>query len=263
MYDWSKYQIRLDDIEERILQPRYLLLIETGQDQYVALRVGRQRLAQVAYNFVNDGADFLPLAPVNSTGTSGVTQGFFSQHNPITISKLGSQDLLGIPTPRTGNLMQLFYGIAPSYCFVTPEQPGGTQLEQLPNTQLFPQSSYPYIYDNSGFSSPFYRPAKHTELFTVANVTIQFTLVNSVSIPISPKMLFVINNMRVSPIESLDLFRKMLEGTVARRVVSMGQVYSDVTWSSAIYGNVEPVSAKSILGSNGSVAFKNAGYGGS
>jgi len=260
MYELNK--VSLNDVRERLLQPRYLLLLETGDDQFVALRVKRQHVSKIAYNFVNDYKGFLPLAPIGTTPVSGVTQSSFVQHQSIQIQEIGNlQDGLSIPTPRTNNLLQLFYGIAPSYCFVTPEQPSGTLLAQMPNTNEFPSSQYPWIFDHSGYDSPFYMPSQDTELFSIANVTLQFTLANTVPISISPKLMFVINNITTEPISSLDTFRKMLEGTIPRRVVSMGQIYSNVPWSSTIYG-VKPVDASDILGKNGASAFQSAGYGG-
>jgi hypothetical protein len=261
MYELNK--VSLNDVRERLLQPRYLLLLETGDDLFVALRVKRQHVSKITYNFVKDYSGFLPLAPIGTTPVSGVTQSSFSQHNAIQIQEIGNlQDALSIPTPRQNNLLQIFYGIAPSYCFVTPEQPGGTLLAQLPNTSEFPSASYPWIYDHSGFDSPFYMPSQDTELFSIANVTLQFTLANTVPIPISPKLMFIINNLTVEPISSLDTFRKMIEGTIPRRVVSMGQIYSNVTWSSQVYSGIQPVSASNILGSNGAAYFRDAGYGG-
>ncbi len=253
-------KISYDDIEERLLQPRFLMLLDTGRDQYVALRVVRQSLMQIYYDFVNDAPGFLPLAPVNGTAVSGQTQPFISQHNAVNISELSISDALAIPKPRTSNMLQIFYGIAPSYCFVTPEQPGGTPNAQLPETAGFPQSNYPYIASHSGYDSPLYEPSKYTELFGIADVTIQFTLANTVSIPISPKMLFVINNMLVEPIDSLDLFRKMLEGTVPRRVVSVGQIYTNIQFSGATYGGISPVSARDVMSPNGKNALVRAGY---
>lgn len=217
-------------------------------------------MSKITYNFVEDAASFLPLDAVNGSGTSGVTQNFFSRGNAIDVNTLNIDDALDIPRPRYNNLMQIFYGIAPSYCFVTPEVPGGTILAQMPETSEFPQSGYPYITDHTGFDSPFYTPSKYTELFSLANVPIQFTLANTASIPISPKLLLILNNMTVEPVNSLDLFRKMLEGTVPRRVASVGQVYASVTWSFQVYGNIQPVDATDVLGSNGKTVVAKAGY---
>lgn len=258
MYELNR--VSLTDVRERLLQPRFLLLLETDDNAFVALRVKRQHVSKIAYNFVNDYSGFLPLDAIGGSGTSGVTQSSFVQHKAIQVSEIGNlQDALDIPTPRTYNLMQIFYGIAPSYCFVTPEEPGGTLLAQMPETSEFPQSAYPWIYDHNGYDSPFYMPSQDTELFSIANVTIQFTLANTATIPISPKFSLILNNMTVEPIDSVDLFKAMLDGRIARRVVSMGQVYSNVVWSQSIYG-VQPVSASEVQASNASTTLKTAGY---
>ena len=259
MNDWKKNKISFVDIEERILQPRFLLLLNTFQDQFVALRIQRQHLTTMLYDFVKDGGD-LPLAPVTTTGTAGVTQSFLSPHNIVAINELSITDGMAIPKPRIDNLMQIFYGISPSYLFVSPEQPGGTLVSQLPESAEAVQINFPYIFDHSGFDSPLYAPSKYTELFSIANVNLQFTLVNSVPITINPKLMFVMNNLLVEPITSVDLFRKMLEGTVPRRVVTLGQIYSGITWSPSVYSGIKPVAASSILGSNAQAAFTKAGY---
>ena len=259
MNDWKKNKISFADIEERILQPRFLLLLNTFQDEFVALRIQKQHLTSMLYDFVKDGG-ILPLAPVTTSGTANVTQNFLSSHNIVALNKLNISDGLAIPKPRVNNIMQVFYGISPSYLFVSPEQPGGTLLSQLPETSEFVQTNFPYIFDHSGFDSPLYVPSKYTELFSVANVTLQFTLVNTSSITITPRMLFVLNNLIVEPITSVDLFRKMLEGTVPRRVATLGQVYNGITWSPSVYSNIRPVSASRILGSNGQAEFTKAGY---
>lgn len=259
MYDYKKSRISLDDIEERLLQNRFLLLINTSEDNYVALRVQRQHMSKIAYDFVKD-AGLLPLDAVGGTGTSGVTQNAFSQHVAVAINELSINDGLDIPKPRTNNLMQIFYGISPSYLFVSPEMPGGTLLGQMPETSEYTQSTYPYIFDHSGYDSPFYVPSKYTEIFSIANVTIQFTLANTASIPITPRFLLILNNLIVEPVDSLKQFQDMLKGTIPRRVVTAGQIYSTITWSPSVYSNVKPVSASNILGSNAQAAFTKAGY---
>lgn len=251
----EKNRIDLTGIEKRLLHARHLLLLETGNNKYVALRILRQHLSFISYNFVKDEPSFLPLAPVGSSGSTGVTQPFFSSTNTLGINQLSVSDLLSIGSNRTNNLMQVFYGIAPSYVYTSMDEPNS--LDTLPTAGLSPSSTYPYLYGHSGFDSPYYRPSEHTEFFAIANVSVTFTLINTVSIPVSPKMLLVLNNCTVEPVHDYALIKKMVDGTTAREIATVGQVYSEVTWTSERYGNISPFTASDA---NFPDKLKEAGY---
>lgn len=241
-------------IDDAILKPRYLLLLETQTDYFVALRVVSQQLSFISYDFVADAG----ISALTGVGTTGQ----IAQHVQVKINNLSIQDALSISTAanRTDNIMQIFYGIAPSYVYVDLEVPGGTYLNQLPNTALNPQSTYPYLYGHSGFDSPYYEPSRNTEFFSVSNLNIQFTLQNSVSISVNPRMLFAINNTIVKPVNDISLFKAMLERKVPVTIANMNQIYTSVTWSPALYSGVSPILASSILKGDMD-AFREAGYG--
>lgn len=251
----EKNRIDLTGIEKRLLHARHLLLLETGNDTYVALRIVRQHLSFISYNFVKDAPSFLPLAPVGSTGTTGVTQSFFSPTNTLGITELSLNDLLSIGSNRSNNLMQVFYGIAPSYVYTSINEPNS--LDTLPSAGLTPSSTYPYLYGHSGFDSPYYRPSEHTEFFAIANVEVSFTLINTVSIPVSPKLLLVLNNCTVEPVHDYALIKKMVDGTTARAIATVGQVYSEVVWTAERYGGIRPFRASDV---NSPEKLKEAGY---
>lgn len=257
--NYVKDKIKLDGIKTKLLQPRHLMLLETGNNKYVALRAVRTNLSFLNYNFVNDSASFLPLAPVKSTGTTKVTQNFFAQHVSVNINALSLTDALAIGGSRNNNLMQVFYGIAPSYIYVDLEYPASTLVNQGPQSSLSPSSTYPYFYGHSGFDSPYYEPSEFTEFFSISNIPVQFTLVNSVAIEQSPKMLFILNNITVEPVHDLALFKKMIEGTTPREIITLGQIYTEITWSPAMYASASPVSAADVLSGNTAV-LKEAGY---
>lgn len=261
---YDKYKVRFDGIKKRLLEPRHFLLLETDANTFVGLRVVRQHLSQIMYNFEVEIDSFLPLNPVSITQGTTLTQSFFSPHNTLAISQLsGVSDWLQVPSPRTNNLMQVFYGISPSYVAIAPEQPGGTYLDQLPTSSLNPSSSFYWLWNNSGWNSPLYEPSEETEFFVPSNLSTQFTLINTAPIIVNPKMLFIVNNLIVEPISDLATFQDILRGKIPSEKRDVGQIYSTTSaqWSPSNYSGVNPVSAKSILGPNAATAFKDAGYG--
>jgi hypothetical protein len=257
VYEIEKNRIDLRDIQPRLLRTRHLLLLDIGSDKFVALRVIRQQQSIITYNFSTEISGFLPLAPVGSSGTTNVTQASFTAPITLGIKELSVDDALSIGESRQGNITQVFMGIAPSYTYVDLLQ-AGIPVDQLSLSAMSPTSAYPYIYGHSGFTSPYFRPSENTEFFVMANIQTQLRLANSVSIPISPKLLLVMNNMTVKPVDAA-LFKQMLEAKVPREVVTVGQIYSSITWSPDRYGGASPVSAKDVLAGN-TVALKEGGY---
>lgn len=245
-----KQKIILDGIKNDLLIPRYLLLLQTDNQEYVGFRVTRARQSFINYSFTDDIAGF-----------SSLTSQQFENNITLAIKELtGVTDWLATNIDRSSNnVMQIFYGIKPSYAYASIEYGGPGQYQtQMPVSAVLPRSSYPYIYDNNGFNSPYFAPAEGTEFYVINGVDVEFTLYNSVNIPINPGMLFVVNNMLVEPVEQ-GTFKKMLLGTVPRRLASPGQIYSTVAYSGSGYNNVTPVSVADVLKQNVS-ALKSAGY---
>lgn len=251
MIDFTNYKqkIILDGIKDSILKSRYLLLLQTDDHDFVGFRITRQKQAFIDYSFSDQTAGF------------SLAANQFSKGNSLSIRQLsGVSNWLATDIQRsTNNIMQVFYGIAPSYVFASLEYGGPGQYQvQMPVSSVLPREQYPYIYDTSGFVSPFFAPAESTEFYVLNQIDVQFTLYNSVNIPVVPRMLFVVNNLKVEPV-SQGLFKKMLLGQVPRRLAEPGQIYAAVGYAGQGYGNVEPVNDKDILSGN-AAALKAAGY---
>jgi hypothetical protein len=237
------YQTKVDisDLKGVLLKPRHLLLLETSNNQFVGLRVTRTHLTYVNYDFISQISTFNALTAVGTTGS-------FVQHVTMSITSLsGVSDWLAMATNQTNNLYQVFYGIKPSYLYATLEYPAGQPTAQLSQTALYPQSAYPYIFDHSGYSSPYFKPSPETEFISLSNIKVQFTLANSVSISIRPEMLFVVNNCITEPITDMALLKQMVQRKVPVEIIDLGQIYNNVAFPSTLYG-AKPLSVSAITG---------------
>lgn len=233
--------IDTSDLRAVLLRPRHLLLLQTSETDVVGLRVVRAHRTYVNYDFVSQSATFKPLTGVGTAGS-------FVQHVTMSITSLSNiSNWLTMATNTNNNLYQVFYGIKPSYVYATLEYPAGVPLAQLSQSSLIPQLPYPYIFDHSGYSSPYYKPSADTEFINLSNINVQFTLANSVPISVSPSMLFVINNCTTEPVTDVGLLKNMILGKVPREIVDLGSIYSSVSFPAALYGTT-PQSIASILG---------------
>lgn len=234
-------KVDISDLKGVLLKARHLLLLETANNEFVGLRITRTHLTYLNYDFISQISTFSALTAVGTAGS-------FVQHVTMSISSLSSvSDWLSMSSNQSNNLYQVFYGIKPSYLYVTLEYPAGQPTAQLSQSALYPQSAYPYIFDHSGYSSPYFRPSPETEFISLSNIKVQFTLANSVSISINPQMLFVINNCITEPITDMALLKQMVQRKVPVEIINLGQIYNNVSFPSTLYG-AKPQSASVILG---------------
>lgn len=245
----QKVPYDLSDIEASLIGPRFLFLLEVDNEKYVALMATRTRLEFLEYSFQQAVTGWLPLAAVGTAAVTNSTQAAYLEKQPITITSVSDVDIsdnaLGFGSNKN-NLMQVFYGIKPSYCAVNRRFPSNP-VDILPESQLFPRSSYPYVSGANGKTSPYYHPSKKTEFMSIINNVVTFDLANTVSFSIQPEMMFVLNNIITKPITKKDTVVRMLENQgIPRKIVQLGSIYGSVPWDDTSYGGAKVFKASDL-----------------
>ena len=246
-----KYEINLADIAPEIIKPRHYFLLQLAKDSYVALQAVRTHIDFLQYNFSVEKSGWLPLDAVGGTGSSGVSQAAYLDNQNITISDLSIDNNAFSIKSLQNNLLQIFYGLKPSYLLVNRRFPSTTPVDQLPESSLHPSSSYIWVYGVSGFRSPYYHPSPETEFVSFANTDVYFDLANTAPFLIQPELFFVINNVIVQPIKDKGIIAKILTPAsgIPRKIIDVGQIYGSVPWNPESYsGAVEFTQADILAG---------------
>lgn len=249
MYEIDSTRIDLKDIQGRFLEPGFLFLLEVDDDQYVALRCVRNKRMFLQYSFQQEISGWLPLAPVGETGTSGTDQDSYLENQDVYIHSLNidTENALGVDSTNSNNMLQLFFGIKPSYLNVNLRYPNTTANYQMPRSKLFPSSAYPYLFGASGYSSRYLHPSRDTEFFSMISTGFKFDLANTASYDIQPELMFVINNIITAPVTDKEKVKRILEGQgVPRKIVALGSIYGSVPFPSTQYSGAKVFKAKDL-----------------
>ena len=246
-----KTEIDLSGIASDFIKPRHYFLLQLAKDSFVALQAVRTHTNFLQYNFSAEKSGWLPLDAVGGTGTSGVSQSSYLSSQNITIKDLSISDNALSISSMQSNVLQVFYGLKPSYLLVNRRYPSTTPVDQLPEGSLHPSSTYIWVYGVSGFRSPYYRPSPETEFISFANTDVFFDLVNTAPFTIQPELFFVINNIIVQPITDKAIIAKILTPAsgIPRKIIDVGQIYGSVSWNPEKYaGAVEFTQADILAG---------------
>ena len=123
----------LSAIENSILRTRDIVVYDFG-DGYVPFRVRRQQVSTLYYNFITQKANFLPLGPTGIAAPAG-TQSFFQDNFEFQLQTIqNEQDMFRIIESK--EIIQGFYGIAPSYMRTMLKQPIQADVFTLENNVL-------------------------------------------------------------------------------------------------------------------------------
>jgi len=210
-----------------LLKENYILGLSFAPGKYAFYRVTRSNVFPLVYNFQTE----LSVNPLNPYGQSytGYSAYYLSLQNlglPQSEVNTPVTDMFKID--RDNEIWQIFYGIAPSYLKVLPVQPPSSAPIYHLDQSITPSQTFIKI-GFDGFASPFDEPSDKTEAYVLAGLSIGFVLINPVTIPISPKLKFIINRMIVEPITDPNMARAILDGKVPAHIVTIGSAENDLS----------------------------------
>lgn len=206
--------IDLSRIEDRILQPNYLLMLGFP-DGWVPLRIlYTEPLFYYVYDPIAEGAMSGPIPAASSA--NGITG--LGWQDPIRFSSAyipGRPDnVLRLGTSNLGELLQIFIGISPKMLRLYRQVPMGVNVGSLPSIPNAWSSAYNQAGWIDGRESPFNAPSPRSEMIIPPMLDVAFAMANPTPEPMNPLFLLVINRVSAGVIGDVDLIEKML----ARRV---------------------------------------------
>jgi hypothetical protein len=232
------------------LRERDFVLFGFDVDAWVPFQVLRRRLSYFPYSFAKNiggfngaaastwknlagGAENMPVlanAPANSQVTSQSAN--FQAVSGVTDIFQVQQDF---------EILQVWAGLAPSVLRFWVQQPP-SQYVNLFDNNLYPLTQSGQGLDIGmidGFDSPYNYPAQESEFFSFKNIQLQFSLANPVPEQIAPRVLFVMNQLKVIPVTDPAMVVNIFSGRVPRRVATIGAAMASVSWSGAGYAGVQ------------------------
>jgi len=202
------------------------------------------------YDPVTEGALQSPLAA--SPQGNGITS--------LTIAAdvlFGSRYITGNPNDvfkvdKANNLLQLFFGVAPSYTRVYIYQPANVAQGRLDVATW--NSSYNQFGFIDGYQSPLNNPSPYTQIAVPYGLEVAFGLVNPTTVPISPLFRFVVNRMIVNKITNTEIVYDMFTRENTKKLI-VGGASSYTINEYNTYG-VTPINPSLVLNSTKDEALK-------
>ncbi|MGB9815484.1 MAG: hypothetical protein ACPLVI_06000 [Thermoplasmata archaeon] len=219
----------MDRIRDYVLKENQYLVISTGPGTYYGFKVIRKQDLILTYNFATETANNIisvaanniwPMVPYGTTSIPTGYQSYYVELNKMPLAKIQNiADVFKIE--NINQIYQVFMGISPSYLRV------GLRLNTASVTTLSqsiaPSQSFIDLFDIDGFTSPYNEPSPESEFYVLKPLTVGFTLMNPVTIPINPRLQFFINRLMVEPIPQ-NLHAPILNNAVPAKKVSLGSI---------------------------------------
>ncbi|MGI0068580.1 MAG: hypothetical protein ACREB9_09305, partial [Thermoplasmata archaeon] len=252
----------------KALRENDLLMMNFGPSAWVPFQVKRRvpYLPNLVYDPVLNGAIAGVLAPAGASPGSGQVASF--QQNLLFGLSQSVTGIAGVPdlfkTQFDYEILQCAVGVAPAWCRMWLQQPGGAgSFETNLDNNVFASSTYPDVGWFHGYpdGSPFKTPTERSEFFVLNNYSVSFALYNPHTIPINPRMNFLINRLFVTPVTDPRMLARMFQRSVPVKTVSIGVPDTPQTFNGKSYGNIQPISESLVyqaLSSNTSVAANAA-----
>ena len=242
------FRTEFSAVKDSLLKNNHLLLLSVAEDEYMPLRIIRSQISSLYYNFISNISGFLPLGPTGNSSPPSGNQSYFVDNQQLGIQAIqGAQNIFRLS--KAGEILQVFYGISPSYLRTMLKQPLQTFVFNLDTetATIIPQPSFIEM-GIDGFQSPLRLPQPETEFFVIGGVSVRFTLMNMAPIAISPSLNFIINRLAVEPVTDAGLIRSMIEGRIPAKVADLGAIDADTGTDVRyeLYGMKGPVSRQAI-----------------
>jgi hypothetical protein len=232
--------VDLSRIEDRILQPNYLLMLGFP-DGWVPLRIlYADPLFYFVYDPIAEGAMTGPIpAAVSTNGITGL-----GWQDPIRFSSSyipGRPDnVLRLGTSNIGQLIQTFIGISPKMLRLYRQVPMGTNVASLPSVPNAWSSTYNQMGWIDGRESPFSAPSPRSEMIIPPMLDVAFAMANPTPEPMNPLFLLVINRVSAGVIGDVDLIEKMLSRRVYVKYYNVGGL-NQYTYDVKSYYGITPI----------------------
>ena len=252
--------------EIKFLKANDFVLLNTNKNDYFVLRVIDARdPVTIDYYPQTEINGFLPLNAFGSPAVSGRFNSYvvdseqFGMEDFVNINNIFDANTMGYD--KENILLEIGVGISPSPLRLFRYFPSQTPLgNYLTGKQIHwggRQQNYNIGYVD-GFASPREHPTSAGLFYLPPFGTTLFTMMNPVSVPISPAFKFMINQMIVEPVADVQLAWKILNRIVpSKRAWITAFDSNDVgVEGEALYG----VSAVSLNATTQDL--ERAGYGG-
>lgn len=225
----------LNRIERHILRENYLMLLgfpTKDNKGYIPLRVMGRELFYYEYDPRQEAQITTKVPP--GAGINGINDLGF-----ITPTRLSSQYLTGKPynvfyVKDYDQVLQLFYGIAPSALRVYLEAPASVgqknlDIDRWANNKL----QFGYI---DGFDSPLLNPSPQSELIIPPELDFAIGYGNPLPVMMDPLIQFVVNRLQVAIVSDPTLVEKMLDGRAPAAIKTIGGLASFTYSTKKVYG---------------------------
>ena len=256
------------------LRENDLVLFNFGPKSWVPMQVKRRALTSLIYDPVLQGTLSGVLAPAGATPGTGQVSAF--QQNLLFGLSSTITSINGVPdvfkTAFDYEILEAYVGIAPSWCRVWIQQPGGTGTFVTPlDNNVTPSSSYPDVgfFDGYADGSPFKYPTERSGFYVFGSYSASFSLYNPHTIPINPRLNFLLNRVFMAPVTDPKMMVRMFQHSVPVRSISVGLPDTQQNFNGKLYGNIAPIpealpfqalSSDTPVATAAQKALKQAGY---
>lgn len=213
------------------------------KDDYLVASFG-DATGSVPYRLLRATPFSLVYDPVKQgvlSGSLGATTFLDNQQFALSASVTNLSGVTDIfQVQADGEILQLWFGVAPRQLRVWAKQPYG-QFVGVMDNNMNPQASFPDLGYVHGFDSPFDRPAPRTEMTVFKNIGVNWALYNPGPWPINPRFYFFVNRMFVQVVKDPKVAVALLNHQVPAHHVSIGNPQNTVTYTASSYEGVKPI----------------------
>lgn len=210
-----------------MLKENYYVAFQIGTEKkpdFIVRQVVKKEIIPFTYDILNEN-NINPaiMNPVgNPTGSS--FSSFYIDLNQLQLSSIANiQDMFNIPNDT--DVYQVFTGIAPSYVRFVYKQPSTERLGVMSQKTIYDSPNF-YNIGFDGFHSPLDNPSPDTEIFAIPGISFSMILINTVSVPVSPTVKFIINRASTAPVSDPNIINGIKMGKIPAKVVTIGGLSS-------------------------------------
>ncbi len=234
---FDKQKIDLSKIEPALIKENHVIGLgfptSSNQDYVVMRCIAREKPNIYLYDPIAES--MISGAVPASTSVNGITN-----HGSLSAVRPNSQYIAGKPdfvfnnektTTQSirgkggyGELLQIFFGVSPSYLRVTFQQPFGTNHLALPTAQA--TDSYNQFGAILGQSTPIEQPDPISEVFVPPKLNFALGFYNDIPQTASPLFAFIVNRIRYQIVVDPDVLYEVLNTAKYRSLHTIGGLTS-------------------------------------
>ncbi|MHB8552827.1 MAG: hypothetical protein ACYDAO_04485 [Thermoplasmataceae archaeon] len=230
---FDKPRMDLSEIEPAYIRENHIVGLgfpSSSNQEYVAVRcISRQRPTIYYYDPIAENMISAPIPA--STSLDGITNhGFQRAQRPNSQFISGKPNFVFVNDTTTsaslhgtggfGELLQIFFGVSPSYLRVSFEQPVGTPQISLPIAQA--TDSYNQFGAIPGSLTPIEKPGTISEVFVPPRLDFALGFYNDIPDTASPLFAFIVNRIKYQVIVDPDILYEVLNTSKFRSLHTVG-----------------------------------------